>query len=226
MQKRIMVVEDDPMIRQLVEIYLRKDGYEVHSAEDGLTAKEKFQQVAPCLVILDLMLPHINGLELCSIIRNDFNSDVPIIIVTAKIQEQDRIKGLKMGADDYVIKPFSPEELMARVEAVLRRTTEHCHKMSFHGITLKPKKQEVWKDGVQIELTASEFALLKHFMSHPNLVQTRDQLLDQLYPLNEKEVNERTIDVHIKNLRDKIEENPSYPKWLVTVRGVGYKFVV
>lgn len=226
LKQTILVVEDDELISRLVEIYLTQAGYEVFIAKNGMDARDQFLKHDPCLVILDLMLPGISGEELCRVIREEWQSKVPIIMVTAKIQEKDRIAGLKMGADDYVTKPFSPEELTARVEAVLRRTGEHCNKITYHGISLKPKKQEVWLEGRLLDLTLTEFTLIHQLMKHPNQVMSREQLLIHLYPLAEKDVNERTIDVHVKNLRDKLEKEPSNPKRILTVRGVGYKFVV
>ncbi|MGG3562799.1 response regulator transcription factor [Neobacillus rhizosphaerae] len=222
--KSVLIVEDDPKIRNLVKIYLKKDGYEVTEAVNGVEAKEKIEELDPCILILDLMLPRISGEEICRWVREDLKSMMPIIMLTAKASEKDRIKGFHLGADDYVVKPFSPAELMVRIEAVLRRTASRCGKLSFTGFTIKPAKGEAWIDGEQLELTHFEFKLLHTFMQHPNQVLSRDQILTFIYENNEKAVTDRTIDVHIRNLRGKIKEKT--PKdYIQTVRGMGYKFV-
>lgn len=225
-EETVLIVEDDPMICRLIEIYLQKSGYEVITAQDGVEAQKQFIRHAPCLVILDLMLPKMSGEDFCRWVRQEQRSEAAIIMLTAKISGQDRIAGLKMGADDYVTKPFSPEELVARVEAILRRVGHHCQKITHHGLTIKPRRGEVWLNGTQIELTKFEFNLLYYLMRHPNMIVSREQLLEQIHPLDDKDVLERTIDVHIKKLRDKIEDNPSDPQRIQTVRGMGYKFVV
>lgn len=225
-EETVLIVEDDPMICRLIEIYLQKSGYEVITAQDGVEAQKQFIRHAPCLVILDLMLPKLSGEDFCRWVRQEQRSEAAIIMLTAKISGQDRIAGLKMGADDYVTKPFSPEELVARVEANLRRVGHHCQKITHHGLTIKPRRGEVWLNGTQIELTKFEFNLLYYLMRHPNMIVSREQLLEQIHPLDDKDVLERTIDVHIKKLRDKIEDNPSDPQRIQTVRGMGYKFVV
>jgi DNA-binding response OmpR family regulator len=222
--KSVLIVEDDPKIRNLVKIYLKKDGYEVTEAVNGIEAKEKIEDLDPCILILDLMLPGISGEEICRWVREDLKSMMPIIMLTAKASEKDRIKGFHLGADDYVVKPFSPAELMVRIEAVLRRTASRCGKLSFTGFTIKPAKGEVWIDGEELELTHFEFKLLHTFMQHPNQVLSREQILTFIYENNEKAVTDRTIDVHIRNLRGKIKEKT--PKdYIQTVRGMGYKFV-
>lgn len=222
--KTVLVVEDDPKIRQLLKIYLAKEGYEVTEAVDGLEAKEKIEALDPCILILDLMLPKINGEEISRWVREDLKSMMPIIMLTAKVSEKDRIHGFKLGADDYVVKPFSPAELMVRVEAVLRRTASRCGKLSFTGFTIKPAKGEAWINDEQLELTHFEFKLLHTFMQHPDQVLSREQILTSIYEKNEKSVSDRTIDVHIKHLREKIKEKT--PKdYIQTVRGMGYKFV-
>lgn len=222
--KTVLIVEDDPKIRNLVKIYLIKEGYEVSEAVNGLEAKEKIEEMDPCILILDLMLPGISGEEICRWVREDLKSLMPIIMLTAKASEKDRIKGFHLGADDYVVKPFSPAELMVRIEAVLRRTASRCGKLSFTGFTIKPAKGEAWINGDQLELTHFEYKLLHTFMQHPNQVLSRDQILAFIYENNEKAVTDRTIDVHIRNLRGKIKEKT--PKdYIQTVRGMGYKFV-
>ncbi|MCM3571252.1 response regulator transcription factor [Neobacillus mesonae] len=222
--KTVLVVEDDPKIRQLLKIYLTQEGYEVSEAINGLDAKQKIENLDPCILILDLMLPEISGEEICRWIREDIKSMMPIIMLTAKASEKNRIQGFKLGADDYVVKPFSPGELMVRIEAVLRRTASRCGKLSFTGFTIKPAKGEAWINGEQLELTHFEFKLLHTFMQHPEQVLSREQILTFIYEKNERSVSERTIDVHIKNLREKIKEMT--PKdYIQTVRGMGYKFV-
>ena len=225
MSKTILIVEDDLMLLNLMTIYFKKAGFQVVTAVSGTEAIDMFHQAAPCFIILDLMIPDRSGEEVCQYIRETHQSEVPIIIVTAKIHEQERIKGLNMGADDYVTKPFSPDELVARVETVLRRAGHFCQKVQFGDLVLKPRKHEIWKGTRKLQLTSSEFAILKELMLHPNQVLSREQLVQTLYPLHEKEVFERTIDVHVKNIREKISLGDDSLFGLQTVRGVGYKFV-
>lgn len=222
--KSVLVVEDDAKIRNLVKIYLKKDGYEVIEAVNGHEAMKKIEEFDPCILILDLMLPRVSGEEICRWVREDLKSMMPIIMLTAKASEKSRIQGFKLGADDYVVKPFSPAELMVRIEAVLRRTASRCGKLSFTGFTIKPAKGEALINGEPLELTQFEFKLLHMFMQHPNQVLSREQILNYIYENNQKAVSERTIDVHIKHLREKVKEKT--PKdYIQTVRGMGYKFV-
>jgi len=222
--KTVLIVEDDPKIRNLVKIYLLREGYEVLEAADGLEAKKMIEEWDPCMVILDLMLPKVNGEEVCRWLREEINSLIPVIMLTAKASEKNRIEGFKIGADDYVVKPFSPAELMVRIEAVLRRTASRCGKISYTGLTIKPIKGEAKLNGETLDLTKSEFKLLHLFMNYPEQVLSRSQILDYIYENSEKSVTDRTIDVHIKNLREKLKEKT--PKdYIVTVRGMGYKFV-
>lgn len=225
MEQTVLIVEDDPMIRRLVRTYLEKDQYHVVEASDGKEAQSVFLQHHPCVIILDLMLPKMSGELFCKWVRSQENQDVAIIMLTAKVQTADKISGLKMGADSYVTKPFDPEELLAHVEAVLRRTGQFCQKITFNGLTIMPRKGEVWLYDRSIQLTKHEFSLLYHFMQYPNTVFSREQLVCEIYPYGEQEVLDRTIDAHIKKLREKIEEIPSQPKRIQTVRGMGYKFV-
>lgn len=224
--KTILVVEDDAKIRQLVRIYLEQAGYDVTEAADGKEAKEQFRLVAPCFVIIDLMLPKVSGEGVCKWIREEMKSDIPLIMLTAKVSESDRIKGLQMGADDYVTKPFSPRELVARVETVLRRTSERCNKLSYRGLTVWPNRGEAVYRGQRLELTSHEFRLLQLLMSHPNQVMSRGQMIDRLYPNQQKVVTDRTIDVHIGKLREKLSQIDGKKTELIeTVRGMGYRFV-
>lgn len=225
MKQRILVVEDDTMIRELVKIHLEKNDYDVIEAADGEEAKSVFLEYHPCLVILDLMLPKVSGEDFCTWVREQERNEVSIIMLSAKAKIEDKIEGLKMGADDYVTKPFDPDELMAHVEAVLRRTGQFCQKIAYEGLCIKPRKGEVLLYDKTIKLTKYEFNLLYFFMQNPNMVLSREQLVMQIYPYAEHTVLDRTIDAHIKKLREKIEVNTSKPKRIQTVRGMGYKFV-
>ncbi|GAA0465441.1 MULTISPECIES: response regulator transcription factor [Alkalibacillus] len=224
MNQTILVVEDDQMIRHLIRVYLEKANYEVIEASDGLEAQEKFVKYQPCLIILDLMLPKLSGEDFCQWVRDYEQEEVSIIILSAKTQVQDKVHLLRIGADDYLTKPFEPEELIAHVEAVLRRTGRYCQKITYDGLCLKVRKGEVLLNGEEINLTKHEFHLLYFFMQNPNTVLTRDQLIEQLYPASENVVYDRTIDAHIKKLREKLHDKDE-PKKIQTVRGMGYKFV-
>lgn len=222
----IMVVEDDVMIRNLITLYLKKHDYEVIEAADGVEAKQLFLQYHPCLIILDLMLPKLSGEQFCEWIRTEINDeDIPIIMLSAKTQMDDKINGLSIGADLYLTKPFQPEELIAYVKATLRRTGKHCQKLAYDGLCLLVNEREVYLFDEKIHLTKHEFDLLHYLMSQPNIVFTREQLVNELYHYNEQNILDRTIDAHIKKIREKIEEEPSRPKRIQTVRGMGYKFV-
>jgi two-component system, OmpR family, alkaline phosphatase synthesis response regulator PhoP len=225
MKQTILVVEDDKMIRELIRIYLTKAGYEVVEAADGEAAKEVFLTKHPCLIVLDLMLPKVSGEEFCTWVRAQERNEVSIIMLSAKSRTEDKVNGLKIGADDYLVKPFEPEELLAHIEAVLRRTGQFCQKITHDGLSIKPRKGEVLLFDKEIPLTKHEFTLLYYLMENPNTVISRGNLMDQLYPYADKLVLDRTIDAHIKKLRKKIEENPAEPRRIVTVRGMGYKFV-
>lgn len=224
MKKTILVVEDDPMIRQLVKIYLEKNNYAVIEAEDGLEAQAKFLKYHPCLIVLDLMLPKLSGEQFFQWVKEQ-SETVSVVMLSAKAQTEDKITGLKLGADAYVTKPFDPEELTAQIEAVLRRTGHFCQKIVHSGLVIMPRRGEVLLNGEAIHLTKHEFSLLYHFMQHPNIVFSREQLVEQIYPLDEQDILDRTIDAHIKKLRMKIETYPAQPKRIITVRGMGYKFV-
>lgn len=222
--KTILIVEDDAKIRQLLKIYLEKEGYEILLAADGAEGMKLFEKLDPCFVIMDLMLPHKSGEELCQWIRSDMKSDIPIIMLTAKVDEADRIQGLQLGADDYITKPFSPREVVARVETVLRRTVNRCSKISYRGLTLKPHRGEVKFNGELIPLTVHEFKLLYFLMRHPNQILSREQILQELYPNEERSVIDRTVDVHISKLREKLEVMGGAPRFIETIRGMGYRF--
>jgi DNA-binding response OmpR family regulator len=182
MKQTILVVEDDKMIRELITIYLTKAGYDVKEAEDGEVAKEAFLMYRPCLIILDLMLPKLSGEEFCMWVRGKERNEVSIIMLSAKTRTADKISGLKLGADGYLTKPFDPEELVAHVEAVLRRTGVFCQKITSNGLCIKPRKGEVILYDKQVYLTKHEFNLLYYLMENANIVLSREQLVNQLYP--------------------------------------------
>jgi DNA-binding response OmpR family regulator len=221
----ILIVEDDRKTAALLELYLERDGFKTVLAYDGEQALELAQRHKPIFIILDLMLPVVDGWEVCRQLRR--SSDVPILMLTARGEEVDRISGLTLGADDYVVKPFSPRELVARVRAVLRRGRLRLSKeksvLSHAGLVLDLEKRKVSLNDRRVQLTPHEYNLLQALMSSPGRVFTRDELLDQLYPGGEA-VIDRVIDVHIGKLRQKIEEDPSRPRFILTVRGIGYQF--
>ncbi|BBI33847.1 response regulator transcription factor [Cohnella abietis] len=221
----ILIVEDDFKIRKLMKLYLEKEGYEVLEADNGEDARDIFQKYDPCFVITDLMMPRFSGEELCRWIRMDLKSDIPLIMLTAKVAERERIEGLEMGADDYITKPFSPQEVVTRVKTVLRRTANRCNKISYKGLTLKHSRGEVKYNGELIKLTQHEFKLLYFLMRNPNQILSRDQILEELYPNLEKNVIDRTIDVHMGKLREKIETSYETGCFFETIRGRGYRFV-
>jgi DNA-binding response OmpR family regulator len=223
---RILVVEDEPSIREVVSLYLKRAGYQVSVVDDGRTALEVLSGGAFDLVILDLMLPHVDGLEITRWLRE--RGDTPIIMLTARREEQDRIAGLEMGADDYVVKPFSPQELVSRVRAVLRRTRGSMAggdegPLSFGDLRINPQTRLVQVSDEEKSLTAKEFDLLWTMALHPRQVFTRDQLLDQVWGLTEY-IDPSTVTVHVRRLREKIEADPGNPRYIQTVWGVGYRF--
>jgi len=222
----ILVIEDEPSIAEVVSLYLRRAGYQVQTAEDGVEALDKLYESIPDLVVLDLMLPKVDGLEITHWLRS--RSNVPIIMLTARREESDRIAGLEMGADDYVVKPFSPQELVSRVRAVLRRTRGPSDidaegSISFEDLHVDPRTRLVSARGTEITLTAKEFDMLWLLANHPRQVFTRHQLLERIWGLSDY-IDPSTVTVHIRRLREKIEEDPSNPVHIITVWGVGYKF--
>ena len=224
MPKLIYVVDDEPDILELVTLFLEKASFRVKKFQDGETFYDYLKQQIPDLIILDLMLPDMDGFDICkSLKRDDRYSGIPIIMLTARGEEMDRVLGLELGADDYIVKPFSPRELVARVKAVLRRKEQKPKdkKISIGNILeINLQKYEVTVHGKKIALTPTEFKILEMLSSRPGWVFTRDQILDYLWG-DEKVVLDRTVDVHVKNLRDKIGPAKKYIK---NVRGVGYKF--
>lgn len=229
MAPRILIVDDEKDIVDLVAYNLEKEGYEVLKALDGEKALALVRAKKPALVVLDLMLPGIQGLEVCKRLRRDAESaSIPIIMLTAKGEELDRVIGLEVGADDYVTKPFSVKELVARIKAVLRRSDagrqpEKPEIFEFKGLRIDMKSYEVTVGGRRVTLSPKEFKLL-HFLSrNPGRVYSRDQILDRVWG-DESFVEPRTVDVHVRRLRAQIEEDENSPTYIVTVRGVGYKF--
>ncbi|HVM70148.1 MAG TPA: response regulator transcription factor [Anaerolineales bacterium] len=222
----IAVVEDEPSISEVVSLYLKRAGYQVQLFADGLAAQAAFSRQIPDLIILDVMLPGMDGFSLTRSLRD--RSDVPIILLTSRREESDRIAGLELGADDYVVKPFSPQELVSRVRAVLRRISKEEKSqpdapVSFPNLSMDPQTRVVVAHGQEISLTAKEFELLYHFIRHPHQVFSRDQLLEAIWGLSDY-IDSSTVTVHIRRLREKIETDPSIPAHLQTVWGVGYKF--
>ena len=228
-KKVILVVEDESDISELVRFNLEHEGFSVAVAEDGEKGLEAVRRERPALVILDLMLPGIPGLEVCRRLRSEERTaEVPIVILTARAAEADRVLGLEMGADDYVTKPFSPRELIARVRAVLRRAygadIERPHEVYEKGrLRIDFDRYEVSIDGERIELSLREFELLRFFVRSPNRVFDRLQILDLVWG-HDTYVEPRTVDVHVRRLRKRIERDDAHPELIVTVRGVGYKF--
>jgi DNA-binding response OmpR family regulator len=224
---RILVVEDEASIAEVVSLYLKRAGYTVQVAADGRQAMDLFERQTPDFVILDLMLPEVDGLSLTRWLRD--RSNVPIIMLTARREEIDRITGLEMGADDYVVKPFSPQELVSRVRAVMRRIGREQPEsgsdqtLEFGELTINPRSRVVTVAGLPVELTAKEFDMLYLLAQHPKQVFTREQLLERVWG-GALYIDPGTVTVHVRRLREKIETDPSHPAHLLTVWGVGYKF--
>jgi DNA-binding response OmpR family regulator len=219
---RILIVDDEPQIVDLLGSYLRRDGFTVEQAADGEAALAAFGRLRPDLVILDLMLPKVDGREVCRHIRE--SSQTPIIMLTARDEETDKLLGLELGADDYITKPFSPREVVARVRAVLRRGTREATDLVRAGdLTIDLLAHEVSLQGRRVDLTPTEFRLLEILAGHPNQVFTRMQLIDRVQG-HAFDGYERTVDAHVKNLRGKVEPDPRNPRYIMTVYGVGYKF--
>jgi len=223
-REKILVVDDERNIVELMKFNLKKEGYEVVTAFDGVEALRVAREEKPDLMVLDLMMPELGGLDVCRTLRKE--SKIPIIMVTARGEEIDRILGLELGADDYVLKPFSPRELIARIKAVLRRTSQKIdeqEELHFDNLYLNLIKHEVRINEKKIDLKPKEFDLLKLLATNAGKVFTRDFLLEQLWGYDYLG-DTRTVDVHVRRLRQKIEDKPSNPKYLKTVHGIGYKF--
>lgn len=229
--KKILIVDDEESIRTLLSYNLAQSNFETITAEDGEEAIQKIVAEQPDLVLLDLMLPKIDGIDVCKQLRHD-NNRVPIIMLTARGEEPDKILGLEIGADDYMTKPFSPREVIARVKAVLRRTHDADSSMNRTSVNatltegdliVYPERYEATLKGEALSLTPKEFELLVYFMRHKNRVLTRDQLLQAVWDYSFVG-DTRIVDVHVSHLREKIEENTRKPQYIKTIRGIGYKF--
>ncbi len=224
---KILVIDDEQSLINLVSAYLRPEGYEVYTATDGLSGLKAARSLQPNLIVLDIMLPGLDGLELLAQLRRE--SDVYVILLTAKTEETDKIVGLAVGADDYLTKPFSPRELVARIKAALRRyggssggATEQ-RLLAFNRLRINPDTRQVWKDDAPVELTTIEFDLLHALAEHRGRVLSREQLLERVWG-HDFFGEERVVDVHLGHVRKKIEDNPAQPEFIITVRGVGYRF--
>lgn len=222
----ILVIDDEQNILNVVTAYLRAEGYSVHTAADGPTGLEAAQTLQPDLIVLDVMLPGLDGIELLTRLRRE--SDVYVIMLTAKSEETDKIVGLSVGADDYLTKPFSPRELAARVKAAMRRYSKPANNadkkvLTFAHLRIDLDARRVWKDNEPVELTAIEFDLLHALAEHPGRVLSREQLLERVWG-HDFYGEDRVVDVHLGHIRKKTEIDPANPQLIVTVRGVGYRF--
>lgn len=222
----VLIVEDDPNAVEIVTLYLRRDGYKVLSAGDGGEGLRLAREMRPDLVVLDLMLPSIDGMEVCRQLREE--SAVPIIMLTARVEEEDRLEGLELGADDYVTKPFSPKELSARVRAVLRRTSRIApdpgpSELSYGEIKVDMLRRAVWAGERQVHLTPTEFHILAIMMRQPGYPVSRERIIDRVLGAD-FEGFDRTVDAHVSNLRRKVERAANGARYIHTVYGVGYRF--
>jgi two-component system response regulator ResD len=222
---RVLIVDDDPALSEVVARYLEREGFEVGLAVDGATGLAVALDTLPDLVVLDVMLPVIDGLEVCRRLRQA--APIPVVMLTARGEENDRIAGLELGADDYVTKPFSPRELTARVKAVLRRASGGLHPIGTRslrggGIDIDLVAHEARRRGTPVSLTSKEFDLLVHFLSHPGQAFRREELLESVWGWTFGDT--ATVTVHVRRLREKVEDDPSDPRHLLTVRGTGYRF--
>ena len=224
--KKVLIVDDEEHIRELIKFNLKKEGYDTEVAVNGTKALKLIREIKFDLILLDLMLPEIDGLEVCKEIRrNEETSDIPVMMITAKGEEFDKVLGLELGADDYITKPFSIRELMARVKALLRRSNVKKEEniIKFGDVVVNFKTREVTKGTQNVELTLKEFELLKLLIKNKGNILTRELLLDKIWGY-EYIGETRTVDVHIRHLRKKIESDDKNPQYIQTIRGVGYKF--
>lgn len=222
-QRSVLIVDDDVKLVELLELYFQKDGFIVYTANDGLAALKTARDKQPDILVLDLMLPGMDGWDICRTLRRD--SEVPILMLTARDEESDRLVGLEIGADDYVTKPFSPKEVVARVKAILRRTKGTTSKpvpLRMGDVVIDLEQYQVTKGGQPVELTPTEFKILELLAGNPGRVFSRLQIVEQTQGFS-FEGYERTVDAHVKNLRRKIEDNPKDPVYILTVYGVGYR---
>lgn len=221
--KSVLIVDDDVKLVELLAVYFQKDGFIVHSAYDGLDALQSVREKHPDILVLDVMLPGMNGWDICRLLRKD--SAIPILMLTARDEESDRLVGLEIGADDYVTKPFSPKEVVARVKAILRRTggtTGKAMQLRLGEVVVDLEQYQVTKGGEPVDLTPTEFKIVELLAGNPGRVFSRLQIVEQTQGYS-FEGYERTIDSHIKNLRRKLEDNPREPVYILTVYGVGYR---
>lgn len=228
MSKKILIVEDERDVVKLLRYNLEKEGFRVSTVADGSLALAEMRREEPDLVILDLMLPGMDGLEVCrQVRRHDKYASVPILMLTARSEEADRVVGLEIGADDYVTKPFSMRELVARVRALLRRHEPAPQRSNLQrgNLHIDPSAHTVSVAGRHVELSALEFRLLHYLAAHPGMVFSRDHLLDRVWG-NDRSVTPRSVDVYIRRVREKIEQQPQHPAYVQTVHGVGYRFSV
>ena len=225
MSQTVLIVEDDEKIVHLLRLYLEREGFAVSSAADGAAGVEAVSRLRPDLVILDLMLPRLDGIEVCRKIRA--SSEVPVLMLTARVDEVDRLLGLSIGADDYVTKPFSPREVVARVRTILRRATRQLPERVLRrgGLAMDLERHHVTVDGREVRLTSIEFRLLQALLESPERVFSRDALLNRIYAHQESAVVDRAIDVHVGKVREKLGDDPARPRFIATVRGVGYKLL-
>jgi DNA-binding response OmpR family regulator len=223
--EQILVVDDEPMVREVVVAYLEREGFRVDEAGTGRAALKCIEESPPDLVVLDVMLPEVDGFSVLTELRR--NGNIPVILLTARTEEADRVLGLELGADDYVVKPFSPRELVARVRSVLRRSTvpeKPAEVLEFDGLTINEQAHVVMLDGVEIETTPKEFDLLAFLARSPRQVFSRGQLLEQVWDSSADWQDPSTVTVHVRRLRRKLESDQENPRWITTVWGVGYKF--
>lgn len=221
----VLIVDDEPMVREVVSAYMNRDGFLVTTAEDGQSALEHLENHTPDLIVLDVMLPGTDGLAVLNAIRD--HGETPVILLSARGDESDRVLGLELGADDYVVKPFSPRELATRARTVLKRSRRpqaSGDRLEFDGLVIDPAVREVWLDENRVDLPPKEFDLLRFMASSPRQVFSRGQILDHVWDSNSEWQDPSTVTVHIRRLRQKIEDDPQEPKRLVTVWGVGYRF--
>lgn len=225
MSRRVLVVDDEPRVREVVASYLGMWGFEVRDAADGAAARRLVDDFMPDLVILDVMFPGASGLDFLTELRRA-EPPVPVILLTARADEEDRVAGLELGADDYVVKPFSPRELVARVRSVLRRSSPSgaSDPMVFGSLRIDPAARVVTRDGEAVDLTAREFDLLAFLAASPRQVFSRAQLLDHVWNSSTEWQDPATVTVHVRRIRQKLEEDPNHPRWVTTVWGVGYRF--
>lgn len=228
-QNRILIVEDEPAVARGLEYALTNEGFHVAWAQNGERAMQLLQTEKPHLIVLDIRLPDTNGFDLCRQLRAEGHRQ-PILMLTARDEEVDKVLGLELGADDYMVKPFSLRELLSRIRALLRRAygelaaPPHGERLEFDNITVDLEQMQALRNGVPVELTPIEFRLLRYLAQHPNRAVDRNTLIEAVWGYTSDIENDRTVDVHIRHLREKLEDDPADPHLLVTVRGVGYKF--